>query len=676
MTKRTAARVRVLLTIACVAIATWAPPALAQDDRPIEWTFGNEEGGPLLLDGYRPVEAFTFDIPAGWDIVDEAVLTLNTVGTPELAPGAGLTFTVNGVPVHSVALAPDEAEHEVAIPPELVLPGANEVELDVILPLVTDEECIDPSHPGRWLLVTGTPTLTATFRPSEQLTIRDFPHAFVPLGTPESPITIVIPDAPDADALSAAAGVVYATAQAGVETEWQVTRKRDVTAEDLEGRTVVIGGDVPEGATPGAEGSAFLTRSTSGEPGLTLVAAPEGSLSAVADALADPLTIVPLEGGELDVAIGPARAPRTPRDSFRLSDIGYGERGVTGLGELSLIYRFDVPFEWEPMDGALASRLIADPGNIAVALNGRNITNLRIFPGEGDTRVDDLVVPMDLIRPGRNFLRFTFDLEDPSDCRTSATRPSGTVSADTRLELPHRRNGGRLELADFPYVFASEPDMTLLTIVIPDEPTVGEITSGLRIVEALGASDSRFAPRLVTTRDVEQSIRSGHMIVVGEPERQRLIGELNRDLPLRLDNAGRPLESADLEIAGQAVGPATVQVLESPWVEHKLILVVTGPTPSSVETAVAAAVGDEQAGGLAGQAVLVGAPDRRGSIAVLTLGERELEADSVSFVDRVPTPVRIVLLVVIAIAAAAASTLFRRTPIRIGRKPKAASGGH
>ena len=664
-----------MLGIACVALSTWATPAFAQENREAEWTFEGEAQGPLSLSGYRTSETFTFLIPAGWSSLDEATLELTTVASPQLAADAGLTVAVNDVPVYSSAVSPESQDHVVSIPGDLLLPGENSVEIDAIVPLATDLACVDPNHPGRWVLVAGGPTLTATLSPTEALTVRDFPDAFTPLGSIPAPITIVLPPEAGADELSAAAAVVFAASRDGVDADWDVVFDDDGAAAEVAGPAVIIGGKAPEGVELGLEGSALLTRSPPGEPVLTLAAARGGSVLAVADALADPLTIIPLDGGVLDVMVGPARTARTSPESFRLTDVGYGERTVVGLGERSLIYRFDVPFEWEPRDGAMTGRIVADPGGLAVALNGRDVTSQQILASEGGTTLQDVVLPEDAVRPGRNFLRFSFDLEDPEECRDSGARPTGSVSPATMLDLPHRLNGGRLDLADYPYMFAAEVDMAQLTIVLPEVPTLGEIAAGLGVVESLGGSDSRFAPRLVTTSDVNGVTRSGHLIIMGEPARQRLVGELRNALPVRLDVSGRPLEAAEVEIAGEAVGPASVQLLPSPWVEHRMVMVVTGPTVSSFEAATAATVGEGQVGSMSGQVALVGEADRRGTIPVLSLEDRVVATgDAASFVTRVPLAVRIVMLLAIAIAAATASTLFRRRPLKLGKK--ASSGSH
>ena len=90
--------------------------------------------------------------------------------------------------------------------------------------------------------------------------------------------------------------------------------------------------------------------------------------------------------------------------------------------------------------------------------------------------------------------------------------------------------------------------------------------------------------------------------------------------------------------------------------------------------ATAATVGEGQVGSMSGQVALVGEADRRGTIPVLSLEDRVVPTgDAASFVTRVPLAVRIVMLLAIALAAATASTLFRRRPLKLGKKASSSS---
>ncbi len=643
------------VTVLTALVTSAAAGAQEQDGR---WRLIDEDTGEITLRGYRAIETLTFTVPAGMAPTAPLRLQLATTPTQQAAADAAIVVSVNGDPVDTILLA-EQPPHVISIPPGLISTGENTIGLSASIGLDTDGECVDPNHPARWAIVGVDTELRGTFVPVRELAIDDFPAAMAPLGTALEPAVVVLPSNPTPDDLSAAAAIVFAIARVDDTAGWAVAWHGDAAAPSTTAPTVLIGGTTSESSA--REGSATLTRTAAGGPHLTVNASGDGSVMAVADTLIDPLAVMPLQGNTLEVEGAPLRSPTPPPSQFTLGEIGYDQRTVRGIGERSVIYRFDVPFEWEPDNGVLRGQVVADPSRMSVALNGRQISTTELNAADGQHELRSTALPADLMRPGLNFLRFTFDLTASAQCLPSDSSPSAAIPPSMAIELPHRINGGRLDLSDFPFLFFAEPDMAMLTIVLPDRPTPGDIEDGLEIVAAFGGSTSRFAPRMVTSADVDETVTSGHVIVLGEAGRQPLLGDLENALPVPLDAGGQPLHISDVA-AGQTVGPGTAQLLGSPWAENRVVLAVTGPTTASYASALDAMLGARATADIAGPAVLVGDENARGELPVIVLRSEipPLEEPSESFIARVPLALRIVFFAGVALAVAAASLLFRR----------------
>ncbi len=654
---RIARLLAVLATV--IVVAGNAPETLAQTDD-ARWTLEGDAETGTTLRGYRPQASYRFTVPAGVAGQGPLTLSLATETTRLIGDDATLAIEVNGRPIDTLALATDRSQHSISIDPGFLEPGQNVIRLRANLSLNTDSACIDPANPARWLVVSDS-ILTGVFAPTGDLTISDFPEALVPLGHEATSIAAVLPEDFGADALNALAAIAFGVARSEPTATWEITvADADAATIGLDGPALIVGD--AELDTARGEGRARLRRDSSGWPVLAIAAPPDGSLTAVADALVDPAAEAPTSSDTLDVITAPLRSPQEAMSSFTLGDIGYRQRDVAGFGPQSLIYNFDMPFEWQPSVGSIDTELAAGPGELSLALNGRDIGAIPLDAEDGQQDLPALALPASVLRPGRNFLRLTFDLDPSPTCVPISSGPSASVPASTQIELPHQAAGGRIDLNDFPFLFMAEPDMATLTIALPDEPTVGEIAAGVRLVQAFGSSSSRFAPRMIASEDVTDAVRQGHLIVIGRAARQPLLKELLPSLPLELEADGQPARLTEFEVDGEAAGPGTAQIFASPWAANRVIMTVTGPTEPSFRAALDAVLGEPASEIVTGPAILAGDRDSSGVLHITVMRAQipPLDAPSEGFIERVPLPFRIVFFVVVAVVIAAASTLFRR----------------
>ena len=640
------------------------------DDPPARWDFSDPEG-PAELRGYQPREAFSFTVPPGWEITTDPTLTVSYVASPQVDATAAMTVELNGTPVSVIPVSAGAHSHDVNLPAGLVVSGENELALEAILPLVEDLECVDPSHPARWLVLAGDNSLVVDAVPAAELHIRDYPEVLAPLGnTEDHTITFVVPPNPGRDELSALASVAFATARIGVDAEWRV-RSSETDAQPAEGETVVVIGTPAGDALPGdAAGSASVSRTPSGDVELVLAAGPEGSLAAVADALGDTRTLFPLSGGVVTITSAAPRTAEEPSSDFTLTDLGFGPRTVRGSGERSLIYAFDVPAAWSQEGSYVTADVIADPGRVAVAINGTDVSRQVVDQRGGLVDADLIEIDPRHMRPGRNYIRFTFDLEEDFSCRPGSGGPAGTVTGETRLRMVHGADGARLDVGDFDEMFAAEPDMTNLVIVLPDEPTLEDLADLLHVVRTVSRSSSRFAPRAMTTAELTELDLVSHLVILGDQSRQTLVGALDGHLPLALAADGSVLDGARMEISGLPASPGVIEVLENPWNPVRRIVVVTGASAASYDAAMLALTADGGHQELRGVAALVGRVADGAPIEVISLmpDDPAIRPGSSDFVSRTPVAVRVALGALLVVAVAMASTFFRRHPLRRPRR--------
>jgi len=592
-------------------------PASSPIAKTVIWTLPTLAGSDTLrLEGYRPSATFSLTLPPGWKLTADGQLTLD-YGISGLAlAGATLTVRLNDQSFASVAFESDVGSLKLDLPARLFQPGQNIVELAAFLPLEEDRDCIVPNHPARWLEFGPASRISMAVEPLEiPLSLANFPAQFEALGDDSgAQVTFVIPDEPDDYELSALSAVAFALACGSVtHPGWVIVSASDFNSGQLTGPVIFIGTTgrnryLAPLAPPDSRGFGWisLTRQdwSGGWPVLAVGGPDSQAVLPAADALADPLATLQMSGQMAIIEMLPPYEPAPPVEQFTLAELGYSERIARGIGEQSLIYVFDIPLAWSPGDSRLqlhfAHSAILDPqvASLTVLMNARILSGIRLDAPESASNLVEISIPKALIRPGRNFLRLTFDFGTPIELCDfgSAQGPWASVRPDTVLTLPHGESGGRLNLDDFPYLFASDVDLAALTIVLPVQSTATDFADALTLVRNLSVLGnlSPVAPRWVRADALKEVARSetftqqgSHLIVLGDLSQQPLLAELNPHLPLSFDLAtGALLPSYGIRMPTDAPDLGVVQALRSPWAENRVILVIAGTSSVGYSRAV------------------------------------------------------------------------------------------
>ncbi len=611
----------------------WPASALARQASPppreVTWTLTALAGSdPLRLEGYRPSAAFDLTLPQGWAAAADGELSLEYRVSDLVFRAATLTVLLNG---HAVAssLFPDRSGTlSFELPAETFQPGDNDLTLEALLPLDNDAGCAALGDPARWVeFGAGSRVRLAVQSAGTPLVVADLPAQFEALGDEASSlVTFVVPEQAGDDELSAMAAVAFAL-QRGSAThpQWAVVTAGEFQPQTLTGPAILVGAAggigpldslAPEGAQP--LGWVSLARPTwaAGQTVLGVGGLDGKAVLQAAEALLDPAALT-LMGSEAAVIGGrPSRTPRVPADQVTLAELGYNAGIVRGKGEHSLIYAFDLPFDWSAADLKLALDLahgaLVDPNvaTLTVLLNGSIAFDLRLDAPQAVPHRVQMVLPHNLLRPGRNYLRLSFDLGTPvSSCAVDTEdEPWALVRSDTTLNVPHAHNGSRANLADFPELFGSEVDLADLKVVLPVQRTDADLADALAVVRELSlpGNSSLFAPRIVRAEAITPDQLESHLVVLGEAQRQPVLSSLNNYLLLRFDRGTGQLErSYGIRIPTGSPDLGVVQLLRSPWKRNRLVLVVSGTGGQGYREAVGVLGAEAPAPALAGDLAIV-----------------------------------------------------------------------
>ncbi|MEK7216739.1 MAG: cellulose biosynthesis cyclic di-GMP-binding regulatory protein BcsB [Chloroflexota bacterium] len=375
---------------------------------------------------------------------------------------------------------------------------------------------------------------------------------------------------------------------------------------------------------------------------------------------------------------------------FTLTDLGYGDRMLKGWGLSNVSYVFTTTGVTPP--GAKVNLLfshtkVINPGrsSLVVSLNGVPLLDTQLKADITDRQTLEVQLPPRTLRQGRNILTIQFGLTPlnsgpyegcyyvPPDLAW------GEVFSESSVHLPEGSTGGAT-LGSFPFPFVRSGAVSDTLIVLPD--AAGAMEYGPAIAVELAKSITADVLDIgVTTagRLTTEQRTTKHLILIGQPQDNRLMGELGDRLPIRVDNTGRVIRGAALDPLAGVRDTTTVGVLQaivSPFNPSRAILVVTGVSPQSV----ALAVQGLRSGALSGNAALVTPPlpgekdpqVKTFDVALgLTVG---ITAPLVRAQELIPAALSgVISVLVVAILALTGVTAVRMTRVR--RAASAGTGG-
>lgn len=280
------------------------------------------------------------------------------------------------------------------------------------------------------------------------------------------------------------------------------------------------------------------------------------------------------------------------------ADLGYSDQLVQGGGAAQQIdYYFDVPYGWQLTQDAQIDLYFSHSQLIDYANSGLTILLNRqpaasIALGEETASAGHLRLGLAdaNVQGGSNRLTIEVNVSMPGVCMDE--RQAWLLVKDSsKIFLEHFEDTGlSFDLNIFPYPFHTNPALTDVLFVLPDEPAVSEWEVALRLAASLGdsAAGDSAAPVGVLGDGRPQDGANYHIIAIGRPSRNALIQQVNPQLPQPFlpgsDEIEQRLDAVVFRLPpGHDLG--YLQLIPSPWNEKRALLAVTGTTDMGVEWA-------------------------------------------------------------------------------------------
>lgn len=304
---------------------------------------------------------------------------------------------------------------------------------------------------------------------------------------------------------------------------------------------------------------------------------------------------------------GPPTGTALPT-AMTLAALGYADQTVYGAAPQSFGYDFELPRGWQ-LDGSprfvlrFAHAVILDPGGsvINVRFNDRPIGSTLLDQSNATKGELALSLPERLLQTGSNRLEIGVEMNLPDKDRCQALtdeRAWTLISSESELSVPYLVADLAPDLGAFPHPFSQASGLDETLFVPPDPPDETMIGDLIQLAVRLGtpvATDYLpvhvvFAVEGARAGDAEGPWQDHHVILLGRPTSNAMLGELNADLlqpfaegsdvlapPATESIAFRPDPKQDLGV---------VQTTYSPWNPKYTLLAVSGTSDKGVHLAI------------------------------------------------------------------------------------------
>jgi cellulose synthase operon protein B len=278
-------------------------------------------------------------------------------------------------------------------------------------------------------------------------------------------------------------------------------------------------------------------------------------------------------------------------DLLTFTDLGFDEAVL--LGPFATTgYFFDFPATWRMIEGAelrlvidtfytqneLTTQLLSNNaygGSLLVQYNYITLTSIDL--SQIGQRQIVIPIPLEVMLPlvsgQRHSLRFI--LESGINCDVDF-KTTVILRSSSQLFLPHEEIDPPTDLTRLPFpIFQRTITETSAVMVVPAQPTAGELQAALSVAAGFGRMTSNRLPlTLVPVDQLTPDARAAnHLIFVGKPGGFSMLGEVS--LPA-------PISKNSFTTENMSPSDGIIQMALSPWNKSKVVLVVGGNEDQAV----------------------------------------------------------------------------------------------
>ncbi|MBS6506896.1 MAG: cellulose biosynthesis cyclic di-GMP-binding regulatory protein BcsB [Paraclostridium bifermentans] len=560
-----------------------------------------------------------FNVSQNWDVKD---LKLNLVYTKsELLDVDYSTITVfiNGEPVSSKRLDGDrkyQDKWQVNIPKELVKSGYNSISIKAYK-TISDKICRDDSNTANWLVIHKQSDIELNYSlKSNSNEIKDYNSIFTNIGNEEYvDTTFVLPDKYNSNELSSIMNLSLNMGQKLKADNFKLDVKLKSNLKEYNNNIIYVGGtndtstdflnflsnDEKNQAKNKAVIKQVISPFNKEKRMILIISDNSKALKNATKLICNNELLNELNSSSfiIDETKDVSDIKKDSKNKLTLNDLGYNDFLLKGPFSQETNFDVSIPKNKISTAGSIlnlkfryAKNLDFERSLVTVYVNDKPISSKKLSLEKADNDNLEVNLPTDVL--GKNYykIKVVFNLELKNlMCVTRDTDNPWAYILDSSFIKFDFKDNNSLNFKSYPYPFIDNQQANDINVVVSKDLNSSDLSNIANIIGNMGRDAVYNTGNLNVLTDSEflNTNKKGNLIVIGTPDDNSILKDINKDLYIKFDKDFSRLENNDkIKFLDDKYSKqlSTIQLINSPYSKSNSAIIVSSLDKNSLSSSV------------------------------------------------------------------------------------------
>lgn len=560
-----------------------------------------------------------FNVSQNWDVKD---LKLNLVYTKsELLDVNYSTITVfiNGEPVSSKKLDGDrkyQDKWQVNIPKELVKSGYNSISIKAYK-TISDKICRDDSNTANWLVIHKQSDIELNYSlKSNSNEIKDYNSIFTNIGNEEYvDTTFVLPDKYNSNELRSIMNLSLNMGQKLKADNFKLDVKLKSNLKEYNNNIIYVGGTndtstdflnlLSNEEKNQAKNKAVIKQVISPfnkEKRMILIISDNSkALKNATKLICNNELLNELNSSSfiIDETKDISDIKKDTKNKLTLNDLGYNDFLLKGPFSQETNFDVSIPKNKISTAGSIlnlkfryAKNLDFERSLVTVYVNDKPISSKKLSLEKADNDNLEVNLPTDVL--GKNYYKikvvFNLELKDLMCVTRDTDNPWAYILDSSFIKFDFKDNDS-LNFKSYPYPFIDNQQANDINVVVSKNLNSSDLSNIANIIGNMGRDAVYNTGNLNVLTDSEflNTNKKGNLIVIGTPDDNSILKDINKDLYIKFDKNFSGFENNDkIKFLDDKYSKqlSTIQLINSPYSKSNSAIIVSSLDKNSLSSSV------------------------------------------------------------------------------------------
>lgn len=619
------------------------------------FVFGNDYKESSVISS----ENIYFDISKMWDVQDAYLNLIFTQSELLVDDISTLTVYINDIPISSTTLNEKFKYKEtwkVPIPKDVLKEGVNQLTIKSAR-RISDLPCTDDSNPANWIVYNKDSFIHVDFKElNTPDTLQNYPYPYIKSSDVKGNFNICLPDNYNMEEATAAMYVGSSLGLLKKEDEIHGNIIKYSSIKDKSNENLIFIGTksntpkefidiLSEDEQKMLENDAIIKQVISpyskekrllliiGENGETLNRAAQtlGNKEFIKEESNDYMFI----NKESQIFI-----PDNNNGAYvSFENLGYDNAFMEGPFKQTMNLSTTIPKSSVLNDQAkivtkvkYSKNLDFNKSLLTILVNGVPAGSKKLSEDLADNDTLEVNIPKEVREDSVLNIQIRFDLEmnDEYCDFTEQQTPWAFISKESYLNLSSFDRKG-YDLKYLPYPFLKSNSINNTVIVLPDNGNLEYLNMALDMSVYIGRNikGNSGEIKVVKYSDLTEDLKKKNLIIIGTPEENPLIKEINKSLPIKFNDNFKAFEGNEYIDINPDYGKdvSSIQILQSTFNKESGIMIITSTNDKSIEYVEEYLNDESLINKLEGKAILI---NKNGNITSLKQKDNNIKQEEVN----------------------------------------------